>query len=140
MPIKRFELTSIDARRFSKHDEKPKNIRIDHNSKVTMIRNIRDKEAIIDFRFTANYSGMGFIKIEGSILFEGNAPSLVEQWGKQENMPTEIATEIHTAIMNNCIPEAMMLARDIRLPPPLPMPKVNIQAQKKKSSEPGGYA
>jgi hypothetical protein len=54
-------------------------------------------------------------------------------------MPNDVATEIHTTIMNNCIPEAMLLARDIRLPPPIPMPKVNIQA-KKKGGEPGGYA
>ena len=139
MPIKRFELTSIDARRFTKPGEKHKNIRIDHNSSVTLVTEINDKEANVDFRFTANYSGLGIIKIEGSLIFEGDASSLARQWSTQNNMPNEVANEIHTTIMNNCIPEAMLLARDIRLPPPIPMPKVNIRSQKK-GGEPGGYA
>jgi hypothetical protein len=139
LSIKRFELTSLDARRFSKHEEKPKNIRIDHNSSVTLVTEKNDKEANVDFRFTANYSGLGIIRIEGSLIFEGDAPALVNQWSTKNNMPNDVATEIHTTIMNNCIPEAMLLARDIRLPPPIPMPKVNIQT-KKKGGEPGGYA
>lgn len=139
MPIKRFELTSIDARRFTKPGEKHKNIRIDHNSSVTLVSEINDKEANVDFRFTANYSGLGIIRIEGSLIYEGDASALARQWSTQNNMPNEVANEIHTTIMNNCIPEAVLLARDIRLPPPIPMPKVNIQA-KKKGGEPRGYA
>jgi len=139
LPIKKFELTSIDARRFTKPGEKHKNIRIDHNSSVTLVTEINDKEASVDFRFTANYSGLGIIRIEGNLVYEGDAPALVSQWSTQNNMPNDVATEIHTTIMNNCIPEAMVLARDIRLPPPIPMPKVNIQAPKK-GGEPGGYA
>ncbi len=140
LPIKRFELTSIDARRFTKYGEKPKNIRIDHNSSVILVSEINDKEANVDFRFTANYSGLGIIKIEGNMIYEGNASALVLQWSTKNNMPDDVANEIHTTIMNNCIPEAMLLARDIRLPPPIPMPKVNIQTQKKKGGEPKGYA
>jgi hypothetical protein len=139
LPIKKFELTSIDARRFSKSGEKHQNIRIDHNSSVTLVTEVNDKEANIDFRFTANYSGLGIIRIEGTLVYEGHAAALARQWSKKSNMPNEIASEIHTTIMNNCIPEAMLLARDIRLPPPIPMPKVNIKAQKK-GGEPKGYA
>jgi hypothetical protein len=141
LSIKRFELTSIEARRFTKHGEKHKNIRIDHNSSVTLVSEVNDKEANVDFRFTANYSGLGLIKIEGSLIYEGDAPTLVQQWTTKGNMPNEVANEIHTTVMNNCIPEAMLLARDIRLPPPIPMPKVNIQGgQKKKGGDPKGYA
>ncbi len=139
MPIKKFELTSLDARRFSKSGERHLNIRIDHNSSVTLVTEINDKEANIDFRFTANYSGLGIIRIEGTLVYEGDAAALARQWIKKSNMPNEVASEIQTTIMNNCIPEAMILARDIRLPPPIPLPKVNIKAQKK-GGEPGGYA
>jgi hypothetical protein len=141
LPIKRFEISSIDARRFTKHGEKQKNIRIDQNSKVTMVSELNDKEAYIEYRWTANYSGLGLIKIEGSLVFEGDAPKLVQQYSANNNMPNEIANEIHTTIMNNCIPTAVLLARDIRLPPPIPMPKVNIHGgQKKKGGDPRGYA
>jgi hypothetical protein len=139
VPIKKFELTSIEARRFSKSGETHKNIRIDHNSSVTYVNEINEGEAHIDFRFTANYSGLGLIKIEGSMVYEGDAKGLANQWKAKNNLPNEIASEIHSTVMTNCIPEAMLLARDIRLPPPIPLPKVNIKAQKK-GGEPGGYA
>lgn len=129
MAIKHFELTSVDGKRFSKMGEKPRNIRIDHNSTVTLIVEQNDREASVDFRFTATYSGLGVIKIEGSMVYEGDAPALAKQWSTEGKMPDNVASEIHTTIMNNCIPEAVMIARDVRLPPPIPMPKVNIKGK-----------
>jgi hypothetical protein len=41
-------------------------------------------------------------------------------------MPPEVANEIHSVIMTNCIPEAVILARELRLPPPIPIPQVNV--------------
>jgi hypothetical protein len=139
MSIKNFELTSIEARRFSKAGEKHANIRIDHNSSVTLIAQTGENEANVEFRFTANYSGIGVIKIEGRMVFEGDAKGLYEQWSSSNQMPNNTAMEIHSSIMNNCLPEAMLIARDIRLPPPIPLPKVNIKAQKK-GGQPSGYA
>jgi len=134
MPVKQFELSSIDGKRFSKSTEKLRNIRIDHNSTVTLITELNDREASVDFRFTANYSGIGVIRIEGNIIYEGNAPALAKQWSSEGKMPNEVASEIHTVIMTNCIPEAVMIARDIRLPPPIPLPTVNIRGEGRPSS------
>ena len=137
MPVKVVDLTSIEARKFSKHNEKIRNVRIDNNSTVTLVTELNDSEANIDFRYTANYGGIGVIKIEGTIIFEGDAPALAQQWGTNSNMPNDIASEIHTAIMRVCVPEAVLISRDIKLPPPFPLPQVNIQ-QKKKSKASSG--
>lgn len=134
MPVKSVDLTSIDARRFSKPEEKIRNVRIDNNSTVTLITELNDTEASIDFRYTANYGGIGMIKIEGTIVYEGEASALAQRWGASNNMPDEVASEIHTAIMRVCVPEAMLISRDIKLPPPFPLPQVNIQ--KKGKSKP----
>ena len=108
-------MTSIDARRFSKPGEKHTNIRIDHNSSITQITEMNDKEANIDFRFTANYTGIGVIKIEGRMVFEGEASMIAQMWAGEHKMPDDVANQVHSAIMNNCLPEAVMLARDIRV-------------------------
>ncbi len=126
MPIKYFEMSSIDARRFTKPGEKHRNVRVDHNSSVTQITERNDKEANVDYRFTANYVGIGVIKIEGSIIIEGDASAIASQWSSENKMPDDVANEIHSVIMNNCLPEAVMIARDIRLPPPIPMPQVKV--------------
>ncbi len=130
IPIKGFEMASIEAKRFTKLTDRYKNLRIDHNSNVTLVTEINEREAAIDFRFTANYRAVeemvGIIRIEGKIIYEGAAKNLVRQWTGTQNMPNEVATEIHNVIMSNCIPEVVMIARDLRLPPPIPMPSVNI--------------
>ncbi len=136
MPVKNFEMVTIDARRFSKSGEKHTNIRIDHNSSITQIVEINDKEASIDYRFTANYTGIGVIKIEGRIVFEGEAAEIAHMWATEHKMPDDVANQIHGAIMSNCLPEAVILARDIRLPPPIPMPQVKVGGQQEKKSQP----
>ncbi len=124
--IKNFEFTSIDARRLTKMGEMVGNIRIDHNSSITLINELNDKEANVEFRFTANYSSIGFIKIEGRMLYEGNASAVAKQWHSEHKMPDDVAAQVHQAIMVNCIPEAVMVSRDLKMPPPIPMPQVNI--------------
>ncbi len=134
MPIKFFELNAIDGKRFTKPGEVIRNVRIDHNSTVTLITEKSDREANVDFRFTANYTGIGVIKIEGSLIYEGDATSVARQWASKGNMPDDVASEIHTTIMTNCIPEAVMIARDLRLPPPIPVPQVNVKGKGKPST------
>ena len=107
------------------------------NAITQAITEINDSEANIDFRYTANYGGLGLIKIEGTILFEGDAPALAQQWGSSNNMPNDVASEIHTAIMRVCVPEAMLISRDIKLPPPFPLPQVNIQKKDKRQASSG---
>ena len=138
MAIKMVELTSIDARRFSKRSEKTVNIRIDNNSTVTLITRTGEDEANVEFRYTASYGSVGVIKIEGTLLYQGNAGELVEKWSASGNMPDKVASEVHTAIMRACVPEAVMISRDLHLPPPIPMPQINVSKQKGKKSQSSG--
>jgi len=43
-----------------------------------------------------------------------------------------MAGEVHTAIMRTCMPEAVMISRTLKLPPPIPIPPVPVGKQKKK--------
>ena len=92
MPVKHFELLAIEGKRFSKLGEKPRNVRIDHNSSVTSVTERSKNEAVIDFRFMANYQGLGVISIEGSLVYEGDAKEIVVQWRNQRKMPDRAIT------------------------------------------------
>ncbi|MBS3782018.1 MAG: hypothetical protein KGY66_04080 [Candidatus Thermoplasmatota archaeon] len=139
MTVKDFELKAIDAERYTERKEKRKNIKINHNSSVTKVNKIDSKTNQVDFRFTANYSGMGVIKIEGSLKFIGEFPNLAKNWRKKNKMPNEVAKEIHTTVINNCIPQSVTIARDLNLPPPIPLPKVNMPDEgSNKTSSKGG--
>ena len=132
MPVKLLEITAVDGKRYSHRGEKVRNIRIDTSSTVTMISEESEKEANIEFRFTASYGGMGVIKIEGMILFDGDAKKIVEGWNKTGNMPDDVAQDVHSSIMRSCMPEAVMISRTLKLPPPIPIPPIPIGKQKKK--------
>src|SRR5438094_6119122 len=122
MPVKTFEFSSVDGRRFVKPTDRWINLRVDHNSTVTLISELGDRQASVDFRFTANYHAseavVGLIQIEGNILWEGDAKGLVKGWSAGGQMPPDVAQEIHTVIMTNCIPEAVLLAGERPLRPP----------------------
>ena len=141
MAVRSFDFSTVDARRFTKVAERYQNLRVDHNSTVTLITESGDRQASVNFRFTANYRAAeavgGLIQIEGTLVWEGDAKALVREWSGSGQMAPEAANEIHTVIMSNCIPEAVILARDLRLPPPIPIPQVNVQAAPKPSKQRG---
>lgn len=134
MPVVRVELTGIEAKRYSRPNERLGQIRIDHNSTVTLVREVSPKEANVEFRYTAAYGPVGVIRIEGNIVFNCDAKAIEEQWRTTSQMPAEVATEIHNTVMRACVPEAVGIAKDLQLPPPIPLPSVNFQAQQQQKA------
>ena len=134
MKIRNIQLKSIEARRYINRNERPKQVRIDHNSTVTLISEVKDNEALIDFQYTASYGPVGMIKLEGSLLYENNdAKKISEEWNKTRKMPNQVASHIHTAVMHTCVPEAVGIAKNLGLPPPIPLPQVRLGDLSKKA-------
>ncbi|MDH7517423.1 MAG: hypothetical protein QHH19_03665 [Candidatus Thermoplasmatota archaeon] len=133
MKIKNIQLKSIEARRFINPSERPQQIRIDHNSTITQMIDVKENEAIIDFQYIASYGPIGMIKLEGSLYYEDNdAKKITNEWRNTRKMPDQIASQIHTAVMHACVPEAVSIAKDLGLPPPIPLPQVRLGATPKK--------
>lgn len=133
MKIRNIQLKTIEARRYTDRNEKPRQIRIDHNSQVIQIKNKSDNQAIIEFQYTASYGAVGMIKIEGSLLYENHdARKIAKEWLDKRKMPDQIASQIHTAVMHSCVPEAVGIAKDLGLPPPIPLPQVKLGTNPKK--------
>ena len=127
MKIKNMEIKTIEARRFVKDFSRPMNIRIDHNSSVTSFSYKGNDEAEVEFEYVTSYGALGIIKFEGGFVFESkDAKDIAERWQNKKNMPNEVASHIHTAIMHYCVPEAVMIARELKLPPPIPLPQIKF--------------
>ena len=84
-----------------------------------------------------NYANRGFIKIEGKVTVSGDVEKLITEWSQKASMPVDDANIIHNVIMSNCLPTALLVARDVKLPPPFPMPRVNIQKKGDRSASDG---
>jgi hypothetical protein len=127
MKIKNIQLKSIEARRYMGQGERPKQVRIDHNSTVSQIVTIKNDQATVNFQYTASYGPVGVIKLEGSLLYEhSDARKIAKEWNETRKMPNQIAGHIHTAVMHACVPAAVGLAKDLGLPPPIPLPQVRL--------------
>ncbi len=134
MKIRNIQLKSIEARRYINLNERPGKVRIDHNSSVSQISNKKENQASIDFQYTASYGAVGMIKLEGSLLYENNdAKKITNDWQNTRKMPNDVASRIHTAVMHACVPEAVGIAKDLGLPPPIPLPQVKIGDNPKKA-------
>jgi hypothetical protein len=127
MIIKNIQLKSIEARRYSKLNERPQKIRIDHNSNITNMQDEKKGETTIEFQYTASYGAVGVIKIEGSLMYIGeDANKISKEWRNTRKMPDQLASKFHTAVMHACVPEAVGIAKDLALPPPIPLPQVKL--------------
>jgi len=133
MKIRKIQLKSIEARRYTNRNERPTKVRIDHNSTINQITEIKENLASMDFQYTASYGPMGMVKLEGSLFYENtDAKKIAKEWQNTRKMPNEIASKIHTAVMHACVPEAVGIAKDLGLPPPIPLPQVRIGDNTKK--------
>ncbi len=139
MLIKTLKLKSIEARRYMEPDEKPRQIRIDHNSQISQVSSMLEKHLTIEFQYTASYGPIGMIKIEGTIYCEENdAKQLAKEWQDTRKLPDQFASLIHTAVMHACVPEAVGIAKDLGLPPPIPLPQVQLSSDAKKGQSHSG--
>ena len=133
MKIRNIQLKSIEARRYINRNERPKQVRIDHNSTVSQMIDEEENQTTVEFQYTASYGSVGMIKLEGSLLYENDdAKKISKEWKETRKMPNEIASHIHTAVMHACVPQAVGIAKDLGLPPPIPLPQVRIGQDTKK--------
>jgi hypothetical protein len=92
------------------------------------IGNSKEKALKFIFEFSSEYS-----PDVGGMLFSGDIVTLSEpakqdeilkSWKKNKQIPKEVMGEILNTVLMRCNVEALMLSRDVNLPPPIPMPKV----------------
>ena len=131
--IRDIDLFSIEARRAPKSDKISIDVRKDYKSNVPKIEFTGKREAHISFGFMVHYSNVGIIRMEGSMVYEGPLKELKKSWESDKQMPEDVSKEVHNAIMEGCIPEAVSVAKDIGLPPPIPLPRAPVQRKNSRS-------
>ncbi len=120
--IKDLEITSIEGKRYQPIDTRPQEVRIDQNLTITDVRKENEYSRIV-YKFTSSFSTLGTISLEGSLLYQGNE-EIETRWRKDKSLPDNVANEVQTAIFSSSVTETILIARDLRLPPPIPMPTI----------------
>ena len=134
MTIVGFNFTKIDAEK--KESVKGK-ININNNVSIKEVEekdlslgNQKQKVLSFTFEFISKYDpDIGSIRLIGDVLFMDDAKKAKETldgWKKDKRLPKEIMTGILNAILNKCNVQALILSEQINLPPPIPLPKVQV--------------
>ena len=86
------------------------------------------------FEFKASYEPkIATIALEGTITYFDKSAAIDDiynGWKKDKKVPPEVMTPILNSILTRCNVEAMILSKEVNLPPPIPMPRVKVNASK----------
>ena len=82
------------------------------------------------FEFTSNYEPkIGEITLTGEVLYladDKTVKEVLKGWKKDKKVQKDITAAVLNTVLQKSNIQALMLARDINLPPPIPLPKVNV--------------
>jgi len=121
---------AIEARKFGSGTS-GQTIQISSKSTLTHLTKAENGLSV-GFVFASNYEpNIGFIRIEGEIYVPANpeeANNALKEWESSENkhLPQEMAEIVHNSIISNCMMETAVISREIQLPPPFPIPHVQL--------------
>ena len=83
------------------------------------------------FEFTANYEPkIGNMTFNGFLTFfekPEKIKEIVDGWKKDKKLPKDTMSSVLNTVLSRCNVEALILAREVNLPPPIPLPKVTVK-------------
>ena len=82
------------------------------------------------FEFKAAYEPkIATMTFEGTVTYF-DTPAVIDSiqkgWKKDKKVPSEVMTPVLNSILTRCNVEALLLSREINLPPPIPLPRVKV--------------
>jgi len=136
MPIIGMSFASIEA---SKDDVIPqKEVKVNTMPEIVNVKEIdvqafNEKALSVEFDFTTKYDpAFAHIKIKGSVIYRAEkSKAIVDEWKKSKKLPENMSLEILNYLFRRCLLKATMLADDLQIPPPMPIPTISPNREKK---------
>jgi hypothetical protein len=105
------------------------NLNVDKVQKAKVnVGNSKQAGIEYSFRFRTNYEpGVGKIQMEGAVVYIGPADKVkktLDMWKKDKKLPDDMVKEVYDYLLAKCNVQALVLGRDMGLPPQIKLPKV----------------
>jgi hypothetical protein len=86
------------------------------------------------FEYTSSYEpNVAFLQLTGELSWLDNSErinEIMDEWKKTKKLPKDIMPAVLNNILARCNIEAIILSKELNLPPPIPLPKVEEQRPK----------
>jgi hypothetical protein len=120
-----------------KHSPVKGKISINNNVGITNVEETKldintDKKSLkLTFEFVSSYEpGVAKILLEGEVIYlidKEKAEETVKNWVKNKKLDKDVMSQVLNNVLAKCNVEALILSKDMNLPPPMPLPKVGIK-------------
>lgn len=104
------------------------NVGIKNLEETKLNINTTKKALKMEFEFTSKYEpNIGDILLEGDVVYlidKDKAEEVIKNWKKNKKLEKDIMTDVLNNVLAKCNIEALILSKDMNLPPPIPLPKV----------------
>ncbi len=104
------------------------NVGIKNMEETKLTINAEKKALKLDFEFDSTYEpDIGNIHLEGEVIYlidKAKADDALKNWKKNKRIEKEIMNNVLNNVLSKCNIEALILSRDMNLPSPVPLPKV----------------
>lgn len=135
MPIVNFRIRKIEAKKEGELEKKG-GVNVKSNFTISSIKRTHDKKVgdylLVNFKFDVGYEpNLGSIILEGELWYQSKELNkIVNEKDDKIFVKGEASNEISTTILQNSILESIEIARKIRLPVPIKLPKVEMKQEK----------
>lgn len=146
MPIIDVQFKQLEAnRKVPKKETSEKGVQVKNNSKV---KDIEKKEVpgageavVVDFEYSVKYEpNFGDITVGGSVVYhDKNLDDKIEEEDGDIKLKGDAYMEVQNAILGSGSTQAIVLSKELKLPPPIQLPRVKAEEEKGNKSK-KGYA
>jgi len=130
----RLSFRGIEARRFLPEEEPVTTVAINNSSSIVSMEMSGDT-LVCDFVFTCIYNPqIASIKIDGKAYYSGpDSNAIYEAWKRKKGINI---SSIQNVIIQRALLEAILLAKELDIVPPLPLPTIT---EEKKGEEESSF-
>ncbi len=86
------------------------------------------------FAFVSKYDPkFAEILLEGDVLYLASSEEvkkIVDGWKKTKKVSKDVMAQIMNTALTKCNVQALILSKEVNLPPPIPLPSVEVSAKK----------
>ncbi|MCD6495977.1 MAG: hypothetical protein J7K54_01775 [Candidatus Aenigmarchaeota archaeon] len=129
MPVIGLSFNRMEAKKESaapKQEVKVNSSPVITGVKEVEVTNLTKKALAIEFEFITRYDpGFATISIAGSLMYVADKnKAVLDEFEKNKRLPEKVSLEVLNYLFRHCLLKASLMAEDLQLPPPMPMPRI----------------